>query len=309
MKTALIMGITGTFGSHVARALAAQGWGIRALMRDPTQAPMAAHQYDLRQGDAGDIASIRHAAQDVELIVYAVNPPYSAWATTVVPWLNNAATVAEERGLTLVFPGNVYVFDPVDGPLFDEGVSARPVTAKGQLRAKMEERLRLAATRGARVILVRAGDFIAAGAKSAWLAALLKKTKSGYALTAPGPRDLKHTWAYAPDLASTVAALVARRAELPAFSAYHFGGFHVSFNEMAAAIQHSTGARVQVKNFPWWVMRIAAPFSSFVRSLFEMRYLWQREIGLDDDKLRGVLGAAFVSTDLAAALQEAGFVN
>ncbi|MEK6747935.1 MAG: NAD-dependent epimerase/dehydratase family protein [Pseudomonadota bacterium] len=308
MKKALIMGITGTFGSHVARALAAQGWAIRALMRDPAKAPEAARDYDLQRGDAGDIDSIRRAAADAEVIVYAVNPPYYAWNNTALPWLNNAVTVAEERGLTLIFPGNVYVHDPADGPVFDEQSPSRPITSKGRIRVAMEERLRLAANQGARVILARAGDFIAADAKSAWLAALLKKTKRGYTLHAPGPRDLKHTWAYAPDLAHAVAELIARRAELTAFSAFHFGGYHLSFDEMAAAIQQATGTHVNIKNFPWWIMRSVAPFSPFVRSLLEMRYLWNREICLDDGKLRRILGSALKHTDVATALRDAGFI-
>ena len=39
MKTALVLGISGGFGGHVAQALARQGWGIRALLRDPARLP------------------------------------------------------------------------------------------------------------------------------------------------------------------------------------------------------------------------------------------------------------------------------
>jgi len=308
MKTALVMGVTGSFGGHVAQELARQGWSIRALLRNPESMPAEFSSAQVFKGDAADRDSIRAAAQGADLIVYGVNPPYYQWATTVLPWLDNAATVAEELGITLVFPGNVYIFNPTDGPEFDENAPVHPVTSKGALRQAMEERLQRAAQHGARVIIVRAGDFIAAGAKSAWLQSLIKRTKTGYALTATGARGLTHTWAYLPDLARTVAALVARRDVLSPFSVFHFRGYQLSFNDLADAIRAATGQAVVVKAMPWWLLRLAAPFSAFVRSLFEMRYLWQHELNLSDAKLRAVLHPPVPHTPVAQALLESRLV-
>jgi NADP-dependent 3-hydroxy acid dehydrogenase YdfG len=39
MKKALVMGITGGFGGHVAQALADRGWSLKALLRDPAKLP------------------------------------------------------------------------------------------------------------------------------------------------------------------------------------------------------------------------------------------------------------------------------
>ncbi len=309
MKTALVMGITGSFGRHVAQALTEQGWTIRVLMRNPANLPSQFSGVQICKGDAADSSSIRVAAQGAELIVYGVNPPYCDWASTVMPWLDNTATVAEELGMTLVFPGNVYVFDPADGPEFDEASRMRPVNEKGALRQAMEERLQRAAHHGARVIIVRAGDFIAAGAKSAWLQSLIKKTKHGYALSAPSERSLTHSWAYLPDLARTVAALVASGDRLPSFSVFHFRGYRLSFNALADAIRSATGQTVVLKAFPWWLLRLATPFSAFVRSLFEMRYLWQHELNLSDAKLCATLPTPVAATPIAQALLASGLVS
>jgi len=308
MKTALVMGITGSFGGHVAQELARQGWTIRALMRNPASVPAQFSDAQVCKGDAADINSIRAAAQGADLIVYGVNPCYYQWGTTVVPWLDNTATVAEQLGLTVVFPGNVYVLNPADGPEFDEAAPAHPVTGKGVLRQAMENRLRAAAQRGARVIILRAGDFIAAGAKSSWLQSLIKKTKRGYTLTATGARDLTHTWAYLPDLARTVAQLVEHRAALQPFSVFHFEGYRASFADIAEAIRVASGQPVVMKALPWWLMRLAIPFSAFVRSLFEMRYLWNYELNLSDAKLRAVLPQPLPHTPLAQALLDSGLV-
>ena len=308
MKTALIMGITGNFGGHVAQALAQQGWTIRALLRNPQTLPAQFSGAQVFKGDAADIDSIRTAAQGVDIIIYGVNPCYSQWAAKILPWINNTAAVAEEFGLTLIFPGNIYIFNPADGPEFDESTRASPITEKGELRQAMEERLQRATQHGARVIIVRAGDFIGANAKSAWIQSLIKKTKYGYTLSAPSELSLTHTWAYLPDLAHTVAALVAGRATLTPFSVFHFRGYRLNFSELAAAMRTASGQKVVLKKFPWWILRLAAPFSTFVRTLFEMRYLWKYELNLSDAKLRAALQQPVASTPITQALLDSGLV-
>ena len=308
MRKVLIIGITGNFGSHVAQAMARKGWSIRTLMRDPQKLPERFRGAEVVPGDVSDLDAVRRAADGVELVVYGANTPYHQWATTAVPWLENVARVAEERGLTIFFPGNVYVFDPADGPEFDEQSPKRPVTAKGRIRQAMEARLQQASERGARVIMMRAGDFIGPHSKSAWLQQLIKPTNTGYALLSPGPRTLPHTWCYLPDLALAVAELAERRQQLPAFAVYHFRGHCVSIEEMAKAIRTATGQEVTVKPFPWWFLKIGAAFSPMLRSVTEMRYLWDVEINLDDARLRATLGGVVPHTELGEALLEAGIV-
>ena len=160
MKTALIMGITGGFGGHVAQALARKGYSIQTLMRGPAKLPDRFKGARVFRGDAASIDHVRAAAEGVDLIVYGINPPKYRWQGVVLPLLENTARVAEEKNLTIVFPGNVYVFDPRDGPLFDENTPHNPVSGKGQMRKEMEARLRQASEKGARVIILRMGDFI-----------------------------------------------------------------------------------------------------------------------------------------------------
>lgn len=138
---------------------------------------------------------------------------------------------------------------------------------------------------------------------------MIKKTRHGYALSAPAERSLTHTWAYLPDLARTVAALVARRDTLAPFSVFHFRGYRLSFSGLADALRAASGQDVVLKAFPWWVLRLAVPFSTFVRALFEMRYLWQYELNLSDTKLRTVLQPHLAQTPVEQALLEIGLVS
>jgi len=309
MKTVLVLGITGGFGGHVAEVLAAQGWRIKAMLRDVTKLPEGFQSAQAIAGDAGRIEDVRRAAEGVEVIVYGINAPYPIWENTVLPWLDNAARVAEEQQLTIVFPGNVYNFNPADGPDFDERSPMRPPTPKGRLRQAMETRLKRASENGAQVIILRAGNFIGAPARSTWLTHLIKPVSDGYKISAAGPRDLKHAWAYLPDMARTIAELLARKAALPAFNVFHFKGYLASFTDIAAAIQQVTDRKVAMKSFPWWWLRLGAPFSPWIRSLFEMRYLWNSEVHLNDGKLAGLLNGALPHTPLADALLQAGLIE
>jgi nucleoside-diphosphate-sugar epimerase len=308
MKMALVLGITGGFGGHVAEALAERGWQLRALMRDPARLPERFKAAEVVVGDAGCDEDVRRAADGAQLLVYGVNAPYGQWDSTVVPWLDVSARVAEAARLTIVFPGNVYNFDPADGPRFDEQAPMQPPTAKGRLRVQMESRLRRASAQGARVLIVRAGNFVGAHAPSTWLRHLIKRTARGYALSAAGPRDLKHAWAYLPDLAQTIAELIAQPDRLTAFSVFHFRGHEASFDDLAAAIQQASGHAVRMKNFPWWAMRLAAPFSAWSRSLLEMRYLWEHPVQLAETRLVATLPMPVPHTPLTEALVRSGLV-
>lgn len=301
-KTALILGITGAFGRHTARALQAEGWTLRALMRKPETLPAEFAGIDIVCGSVEDTASLQRAAAGAELMVYGVNPANYDWRDKALPWLEAAAGVAEAEGLTLVFPGNVYVLDPAAGPNFDESAPLAPISAKGRIRRAMEARLQQAAERGARVILLRMGDFFATSSSS-WLGAILKPAGQGYRLAIPGPAGLGHSWAYLPDVGATVAALAARREQLPAYAALHFEGYQLSLAQLATAVQTATGTPVKLAGFPWWLLRLATPFSSLFAGLWEMRYLWQREIHLQQPRLRAALGGQVPHTPVTEALR------
>ncbi len=309
MKTALVMGITGGFGGHVAQALARKGYTIRALMRDPAKLPERFKGADICTGDAANIDDVRAAAEGVELIVYGINPPKYRWEGVVVPLIENTARVAEEKKLTVVFPGNVYVFDPKDGPVFDETSPHHPISTKGRMRTQMEARLQQASQRGARIIIIRMGDFIGQNLSSAWLDVLIKPTRNGYRLAAPGPRDHVRTWAYLPDVGRTVADLVDKKLAFEPFSVFHFRGYQTSFNEIARLIEQASGKKVMASRFPWFALRVMSPFSNLFRGLMEMRYLWDKEINLNESRLQNALGGQVPHTPLANALIESGLIT
>lgn len=310
MKNILVMGIGGSFGGEVAQALSKPQYqhqfSVSAMARKPATA--AQDCIPQVQGDVSDIESVRRACKDMDIIIYGVNPANYRWQNTAVPWLENVLTVAEEQQITIVFPGNVYVFDPAMGPDFDELAAHRPVSWLGEIRQQMEARLKLASERGVKVIIMRMGDFIAKDAKSAWLQQLIKTTKSGTTLLSPGNPKIKHTWAYVPDVAHQIAEILTQIDDMPVFTTFHHAGYRVSIYEMAQTIEEATGRPVKIGAFPWWMFRLLSPFHVLFRGLRAMRYLWEVELNLLDRNSECYLLRQVENTPLAMALLQTGLI-
>jgi nucleoside-diphosphate-sugar epimerase len=45
-----------------------------------------------------------------------------------------------------------------------------------------------------------------------------------------------------------------------------------------------------LSSFPWWLVRLAAPFVTTFRELLEMRYLWRQPVRMSNTRLISALG-------------------
>lgn len=293
--SALILGGTGTIGAEVGRKLLARGWTVRALHRNPANLPDGAPGFDWVRGDALNRADVVKAAQGVELIVHAVNPPrYRNWAELVLPMIDNTIAAARACGARILLPGTVYNFGADAFPILKEDAPQLPFTRKGAIRVALENRLRDASKSGVPALVVRAGDFFGpgSGANSWFSGAVVKPGKTVAAIVYPGAADIGHQWAYVPDVAETMVRLVELGDRLPVFANYHMRGhWDEDGSKMIDAIRRVSGnARLKVSRMPWWVLRLAAPFNETLRELMEMRYLWQQPVRMDNTHLRDMLG-------------------
>lgn len=297
MDKVLVLGATGGIGGEVARQLAAGGWQVIALTRDVEKARRQSGDFIWVQGDAMNRADVLAAASGCSVIVHGVNPPgYRRWAELVLPMIDNSIAAAIAEGATIVLPGTVYNYGPDAFPLVDEDAPQHPQTRKGAIRVEMERRLLDASQHGARVSIVRAGDFFGARAANSWFSqGLVKPGKPVGTVSYPGAPGVAHQWAYLPDVARTMVQLLERREGLPPFARFHLAG-HVDADgtQMVEAIRRvvarRTGAQPRVGNFPWWLLKMAAPFVVTFRELQEMRYLWQTPLLLNNHRLLQTLG-------------------
>jgi len=297
-KIALVIGATGSFGGHAAAALQKHGWTIRAMARDPdaARAKAGAHMpIDWIKGDAMVGADVMTAAAGTSLIVHAANPPaYRNWPGLVLPMVRATIVAANANGARIILPGTVYNFAPDAGARITEDAPQRPVTRKGRIRVEMEEAVREATRGGAKVLVVRAGDFFGPAAPNSALSWLtMRRGGAVRSVMRPGPVDVGHAFAYMPDLAETVARLIDRENDLADFEVFHFAGHWLARGDgIASSIRRVTGnSKLPILPFPYPLIWALAPFNETFRELLEMRYLWRRPIGLDNSKLVRFLGA------------------
>ncbi|WP_176085493.1 NAD-dependent epimerase/dehydratase family protein [Martelella sp. HB161492] len=292
--TALVLGAGGGIGGAVAKVLSARGFRIKALSRRAEQMRVVRPEYEWISGDAMNGEDVTRAAADATLIFHGVNPPgYRNWETLAVPMLDNTIAAARANAALILFPGTVYNFGREQLPSPEEDAIQTATTKKGRIRITMENRLRDAAESGTQVIIVRAGDYFGPEVANSWFSYLVKSGRPVRSVTRIGRKGVGHQWAYLPDVAETMVQLVERRSALGAFSRFHFEGtFDADGEQMLKAIGRVAGCdNLKVRNFPWWMVPLAAPFVPVMREVREVSYLWRETLHMRNDRLVAVLGA------------------
>jgi nucleoside-diphosphate-sugar epimerase len=300
MKTALIIGSNGNFGTEMAIALQQAGWKVRALVRDAGKANKQLKFDEVVQGDAMSRHDVEQAARGVEVIVYAASPPYPRWSELALKMLEPTVLVAQKLQLRILFPGNVYGLLPSEVDLNEQAINA-PVTEKGKIRVQMETRLKQAASQGAKVTIVRSGDYIGPRMAVSWHSQIFKKTKQGIKMAMPHDEQHEHFWTYLPDLSANVAQLLDRPQS--DFDVWNDTGFTLKTEDWKIAFA-ANGLATKTTRFPWWMYRLLAMVSPTLKEVMKMRYLWQQRIVLDGQKMADALGEDLKKTPLTKIVRQ-----
>ena len=305
----LVLGAAGRLGRKAAEAFRDDGWKVASLVR-PGAAERAPRRTEAVEVDALDHAAVAAAAQGADVVLHALNPPYTQWPRLALPLAYSAINAAETAGATLLFPGNLYNHGSPLPARIDEATPMRPTSRKGQWRVVIEDHMAEAAERGLRTIILRAGDFFGGGSGS-WLDLVIAKEIARGRLTYPGPIDLVHEWAYVPDLAATLLQLAAIREQLQPFETFGFPGHAVTGRELTTAIARASGRGLQVKRMSWWLVHALRPFVPLSKELSEIAYLWNESHRIEGGKLRAAIGDiphTALDVAVARALQDLGAV-
>jgi nucleoside-diphosphate-sugar epimerase len=296
-----ILGINGHIGHHVAKAFVAAGWAVTGFGRADRR-PVPGVRFV--KGDAENVADIRAAIGDSEVVVNALNLPYHKWDKGRME--AQTAKVIEAMGTsgkTLLFPGNIYNYSPASRVLTPD-LPQQPPTPRGEIRKRAEAMLRGAAGRGdMQVIILRAGDFFGPESSGDWFDLVILREAAKGRAAMPGKKGVGHSWAYLPDLGEAFEKLAWHRKELGALENFHFAGHFVTPEQMSAAMLAAAPASLKVASFPWLILSLLGLTNPILREVAKMGYLWQKPMALKDDRLAAILGPDF-GTPFAEAVAE-----
>lgn len=302
----LILGANGRLGAVATKAFAAAGWRVLAQARRPPRTlPPGARHIAIDLADTDRLAA---AAAGARVVLHAVNPPYTRWATDLLPLASQAMDVAQRLDAVFMLPGNVYNFGARMPPLLVEDTAQQPTARKGRLRYDLEAAMAARADRGLRSVVIRAGDFFGAGTGT-WFDLVMLKSMAQGKLVYPGPTDVPHAWAWLPDLARVFVAVAGARLDRP-FMRLHYPGYTLTGTELldavaraAASLGHAPSAGFRRRGMPWGLIRLGGLVVPMWREIAEMAYLWQVPHALDGTALRRLLGD-IPTTSLEIAMRE-----
>jgi nucleoside-diphosphate-sugar epimerase len=285
----LVLGAAGQLGRAAAEAFHAAGWDVASLVRGRSSADVEPGTEPI-EVDARDTEGVIEAARGADVILHALNVPYTQWAAAALPLAETAIAAARENGATLVFPGNLYVYGAGIPAIVDEATPIRPTSRKGEIRAAIEARLRDAAEQGVRVIILRGGDFFGGTGTGSYFDRILIRDIAAGRLTYPGPLDVVHEWAYVPDLCEAMRRLVEVRAGLEPFAQFGFPGHAVTGRILVGAVARACGRGFKVSGMPWPLLRMLGTVVPIFRELSEMAYLWSTPHAIDGTRLAAAIG-------------------
>lgn len=312
-RSVIVLGANGRFGHAAVEAFAAAGWRVLAQSRRAPNHPLpaGAQHTNLALQELPRLAAQGHA---VQVVVHALNPVYTRWATEALPLARQGMDLAQRLGATFMLPGNVYNFGASMPPLLEPGTPQHADTAKGRIRVQLEAEMQQRAAQGHRSVVLRAGDFFGGG-RGAWLDQVVLASLARRKLVYPGPLHVPHAWAYLPDLARAFVA-VASRSDLPLFTSLHFAGHTLTGAQLLAALERAAATLGLVPasgwrhgSLPWPLLRVGGLLVPMWRELAEMEYLWRVPHALDGSALQacvGVLPATALDSALRAALMQLG---
>jgi len=264
--TVLVLGASGKIGSHAVRAFRSAGWQVRT--------------HDRAKGD------MTEDARGADVIVNGLNPPnYHNWARLIPEITGRVITAARASGAMVIVPGNVYNFGAAPGT-WSEDTPHRATTRKGRIRIEMERAYR---DSGVQTLILRAGNFIDPGREDDVMGLFLMRNIRRGRLIYPGNPDTVQTYCYLPDWAEAAMGLAGMRRQLATFEDVPFPGHAFTANALAGVLSQALGRQITVTGFPWWAMRLAAPFWEVASEMLEMRYLWNTPHRLSGAKLARLL--------------------
>jgi len=277
----------GQVGHPLAERLLAEGRRARIAKRSSGHVPAGC---EVVLGDAADRSFCVEAARGAATVYHCLNPPYDTriWAELMPRYMDNLIAASSAAGARLVVLDNVYMLGRPRGRALNEDTPPEPCSRKGEIRARVAERLFEAHRRGDVLATAgRASDFYGPRGTMTGLGDFFwPRVLAGKTAYSPYPVDAIHTYHYIPDVAAGLAALGC------ADSSAYGGPWMLpcapagTFRELVVRLAGTLGRDLRVAQLPRWLLKTMAVFMPLMRELEEMLYQWDEPFVVDDRRFR-----------------------
>lgn len=291
----------GQVGFTLANILLASGKTVRMVKRSPGGVPPGV---ELMQGDAMDAAFCHQACAGAAVVYHCMNPAYFAkvWLEVLPRYMDNLIAAAGAVGARLVVLDNVYMLGRTGGKAMNESTPSNPWSRKGEIRAKVAERLFEAHRQGkVRAVCGRAADFYGPRGRLTMFGDFFwKPALAGKAAMLPLNPDVLHTYHYIPDVAQGLAELGGADEStlgiawmLPCQPA-------VTTRQQVQRFETYLGKTVRVNVMPKWLFKPLGLVMPIMREMGEMSYQWEEPFIIDDTHFREHFSVRPLAVDAAA---------
>lgn len=285
----VVIGATGGTGGALVRELVARGERVRAVSRNSWR--NAPRGLEVVQADALNAEQIQNACRGASVIYNCVNPPLTRWAELFPPVMENLIAAAGAHDATLVFADDTWMYGRVNGSASEEHPQ-RPESPKGQLRARMAERLMQAHTHGkVRAVIGRAAELFGPQVESLIGANIFRAALKGKQALWPGKLDSPINPLFIDDFARGL--IVLGQEQSAAGQIWHVPANQATTGrEFVQMVFEEAGQKLKVSTLKRPVMQALGLVWPIAREAVELLYQFETPYIIDSSKFQQTFGGA-----------------
>ena len=297
-----ILGAGGPVANELTRQLTARQIPVRLVSRRPISSTAPSAHW--RGADLLDRTAVIDVTKGAEVIYLTAGLVYDAkvWAEQWPVIMANVITAARTHGARLLFFDNVYMYGPLDQPITEES-PYRPVSKKGQVRARVAETLMEAVAGGLlNATIARAPDFYGASSNNSFLDSMvINRVAAGQRPMWIGNRNKLHNFIYVPD-AGRALYLLGRHPEHDNQIWHLPTPDPITGQAMLDLVNEVFGRQQTAVPIKQWMLRLLGLFDTTVAGTVEMYYQYDRDYRFDSQKFQSAF--EFTPTPYRTGLEQ-----
>ncbi|HEY5874050.1 MAG TPA: NAD-dependent epimerase/dehydratase family protein [Ilumatobacteraceae bacterium] len=291
---------TGQIGTHVAGQLIESGADVVVVSRSGRAVPTGARALN---GDLTDAEFAATAAKGAAVIYFCLNAPsYRSWPEQFPPLQRAAMHAAFVTGARLVVLENLYSYGPTGGRTLTEDLPAHATSAKARTRIEMTDELLEAHHRGTLDVTIgRASDFFGPRVTQSALGdQVIRPALTGERAQVMGDPGKRHSYSYAPDVATGLIAL--GTAQAASGEIWHLPiAETLTTREFIDAIYTAAGHPTRLTAAGRTALAVVGLVKPELKELRHTLYQFTEDWVVDDTKFRTTFGD--LSTPLTTAIE------